>query len=67
MQLAPSPPGRTVWDPRDQPYITPACKGGRHDECPGGLDYYPQGITGKRVLVPCACEAERCTCTERSR
>jgi hypothetical protein len=66
MELAPPPPGRTTWDPRTEPYTTPACRAGRHQHCPGGMGYYPEGIVGDRVDIPCACGAEGCPCAERA-
>lgn len=59
--LMPLPPSAAVWDPLAEPYTTRQCRGGHHQHCPGGLDYYPRGIDGPCVLVPCACDAEDCT------
>lgn len=61
---SPPPPPGTSWDPRTQLYVTPDCRAGRHKECPGGLDYYPEGITGARELVPCSCAEDGCRCAE---
>ncbi|WP_377273268.1 hypothetical protein [Peterkaempfera sp. SMS 1(5)a] len=65
MDLAPPPPGRTAWDPRTAPYTAPACRSGRHKQCPGGMGFWPDGIVGECVDIPCACTVDGCSCAVR--
>jgi hypothetical protein len=54
------------WDPRSSPYLTWSCRVDQHDQCTGGLTYYPEGWEGTKVEIACACELEGCACAEHA-
>lgn len=51
-----------AWDPLTTPYLSAACRSARHRECTRGMDFYPQGLAGERIRIPCACSDDRCPC-----
>jgi hypothetical protein len=50
------------WDPTTEPWTSTACRSGGHDRCPHGLLWYPEGVQGDPVDIPCTCAEPGCAC-----